>query len=203
MKKTIFITIIIILFFGFWQNCSAVNLLEKYPEISGIKIGEGTTLPEIIKYIYMFSLGIVGIVAFVSIIIGAVQYITSAGNDSKMGEAKDRITSALLGILILLSSVLILRTINPDLISLDFKLPPLTTPVVPPQPTMDYYCYSCCLEIIKPHGCDDWDKQWSCFKLEGFNEYPSANVECEATINNSCGILNWRALYKTKTEPCP
>lgn len=205
MKKIFFTILLLILFFGLLPIAKAEQkLLIEYPKIGDIDINkEGTTLPEIIKYIYLFSLGIIGLVAFVSIIIGAVQYITSAGNDSKMGEAKDRITSALLGILILLSSVLILRTINPDLTNLDFKLPALTTPVVPPQPTMDYYCYNCCLELINLHGCDDWDKQWSCFKLQGLNEYATADKACEVTVNKSCGILNWKALFLTKTEPCP
>ena len=124
MKKLFFTILLLILFFSLLPIAKAdQQLLIDYPEISGIKLGERTTLPEIIKYIYLFSLGIVGLTAFVCIIIGAVQYITSAGNDSKMGDAKDRITSALLGILVLLASVLILTTINPDLINLEFNLP--------------------------------------------------------------------------------
>jgi hypothetical protein len=123
MKKLFFTILLLILFLGLLPIAKAdQQLLIEYPEISGMKLGTETTLPKIIKYIYLFSLGIVGLTAFVSIIIGAVQYITSAGNDSKMGDAKDRITSALLGILILLASVLILRTINPDLINLEFSL---------------------------------------------------------------------------------
>lgn len=203
MKKLFFTILLLILFFGLLPIAKAdQQLLLKYPEISGIKIGEGTTLPEIIKYIYLFSLGIVGLMAFVSIIIGAVQYITSAGNDTKIGDAKDRITSALLGILILLASVLILRTINPDLINIDFKLPAIVAPG-PPSPTMDYYCYGCCDELAIPNDCDDFYKQWSCFKLEGFNEYATANKACEVTVDKSCGVLNWRALFLTKTQPCP
>jgi len=125
MKKLFFTILLLILFFGLLPIAKAdQKLLIDYPKIGEMDINkEGTTLPEIIKYIYLFSLGIVGLTAFVCIIIGAVKYITSAGNDSKMGDAKDRITSALLGILVLLASVLILTTINPDLINLEFNLP--------------------------------------------------------------------------------
>lgn len=124
MKKLFFTILLLILFFGLLPIAKAdQQLLIDYPEIGGMKLGEGTTLPEIIKYIYLFSLGIVGLTAFVCIIIGAVNYITSAGNDTKMSDAKNRITSALLGILILLASVLILRTINPDLVNIGFVLP--------------------------------------------------------------------------------
>ena len=113
----------ILLLFGFWQIVQATELLLDYPEIQGIKPGETTNLPEIIKYIYMFALGAAGFVALLAILIGAIMYVFSTGNPSKAADAKDRILSALLGILILLASVLILRTINPDLVDIGFDLP--------------------------------------------------------------------------------
>jgi hypothetical protein len=55
--------------------------------------------------------------------IGAIMYVASAGNPSRMGDAKDRIMSAILGIIILLASFLILRTISPDLVNFKISLP--------------------------------------------------------------------------------
>jgi hypothetical protein len=127
--KFIFLIGFLILFsFGIWQSCHAQQqLLINYPDIKGaLKPGETTDLPQIIKYIYMFSLGIVGIVALLAMIIGAAQYVMSAGNPSKASDAKDRIYSAILGIIILVASVLILRTINPDLVNIGFVLPAIT-----------------------------------------------------------------------------
>jgi len=49
--------------------------------------------------------------------------LTSAGSPAKISEAKDRIGSAILGLIIILASFLILKVINPDLITL--KLPGL------------------------------------------------------------------------------
>jgi hypothetical protein len=125
MKKYLLVILILsFLFIG--QNVFAVDLLLDYPEIPGAETpGKTTSLPEMIKYIYMFAIGISGVTALLVILVGAVQYATSAGNPTKAGEAKDRIFSAILGILILLASVLILRTINPDLIILDISLPSL------------------------------------------------------------------------------
>jgi len=125
MKKILFILIFCLFLFGLWQGCQAVDLLiPKYPEVPGAKgPGETTDLPEIINYIYRFALLACGVVAFVSILIGAVRYIFSAGNATIAGDAKDQITQALLGVLILLASVLILRTINPDLVNLNISLP--------------------------------------------------------------------------------
>lgn len=100
------------------KNALAVSLILDYPNIGGSDIEETTTIPGVIKYIYLFSIGIAGITALLSIIIGAFQYVTSAGSPDKVKDAKDRIFSAVIGVIILLASVLILRTINPDLVSL-------------------------------------------------------------------------------------
>lgn len=129
IAKIIILTIALIIFLGgFWHFCHAEQkLLINYPDIKGaIKPGEapeGSELPNLIKYLYMFSLGIVGIIALLSMLIGAVKYILSAGNASKAGDAKDQIYSAILGIILLLASVIILRTINPDLVKIGFEIP--------------------------------------------------------------------------------
>ena len=56
-----------------------------------------------------------GIAVFISLLIGGFLYLTSAGNPARMGEAKDRIFSALIGLVLLFSIYLILNTINPEL----------------------------------------------------------------------------------------
>ncbi len=120
MKKSIFFIVTIFVLLIIAQNCLALELLLDYPTISGKDLGDTSSIPDLISYIYKFALGACGITALVSIIIGAAQYAFSAGDSSKAGDAKDRITSALLGVLILLFSYLILNTINPDLVSLKF-----------------------------------------------------------------------------------
>lgn len=120
MKKIIFLSITIFIFLTIAQNCLALGLLLDWPKINNSQLGAEATLPDLINYIYKFALGICGLTALVSIILAAAQYALSAGDSSKMGEAKNKITQALLGILILLFSYLILYTINPDLVSLTF-----------------------------------------------------------------------------------
>lgn len=130
MKKILILTIFILLLFGFWQNVQAEQeLIIDYPPVGGTDIDSKTDLPVLIKYIYLFSLGIVGFIALASIIVGAFQYTISAGNATKIEEAKQRITQAILGILILLSTTLILGTINPDLINLKLEKDPITVPI--------------------------------------------------------------------------
>lgn len=106
------------------RSALAIELLLNYPDIEGaVKPNDAESLPQLIRYIYLFSIGIVGITALLMIIIGAISYVTSAGNPSKAQDAKDRIYSAIIGVILLLASVLILRTINPDLVSLNMSIP--------------------------------------------------------------------------------
>jgi hypothetical protein len=96
-------------------NYTCVGLESTLPKIEGINISSFETY---LSYIYQIGLGIVGITALLVIIYSGVLYITSAGNASQMGEAKDRIKSAILGLILALAAYLILYTINPDLVKL-------------------------------------------------------------------------------------
>jgi len=117
-------TKLIIIFFWIlvFSLCSFVLAQEReleveYPEISGIKpetVAIG--LPEYAKYIFNFSIIILGLVVLGALIRGGVNYLISAGQPAKLREARDQIVSALLGVVILLSSYLILTTINPELV---------------------------------------------------------------------------------------
>lgn len=88
--------------------------------------GESGTIQEPPQYILMlfrFSLAIAGLLALGMIIFGAIQYTTSAGNVARQQDAKDRITSAIYGIILLVGATLILTTINPDLALLKWEKP--------------------------------------------------------------------------------
>ncbi|MBI3046209.1 MAG: hypothetical protein HYY86_01520 [Candidatus Harrisonbacteria bacterium] len=68
-----------------------------------------------IARIYQFGLMIVGLLAFGGIVYGALKYILSAGNVGSQQDAKDQITQAVLGLVLLLGAFIILYTINPSL----------------------------------------------------------------------------------------
>jgi len=120
MKK--FLTKIIIILFLLLPTFSLALELT-YPEIMGIKIELGMDLNKLIAWLYYFIVGVSGLAAFFMLIWGGFQWLTSAGSPAKISEAKDRIGSAILGLIIILASFLILKVINPDLITL--KLPGL------------------------------------------------------------------------------
>ena len=86
-----------------------------YPSFQNFSLTLDMPLNEIVAWFYYFIIGVAGLAAFVMLVTGGVKYLTSAGNPSAIGDAKDRIKSALLGLLIILMSWLILQVINPDL----------------------------------------------------------------------------------------
>jgi hypothetical protein len=75
-------------------------------------------IAQYVARIYQFSLMVVGLLALAGLVLGAVKYILSAGNIVSQEDARDQMKAAIFGILILLGAYLILRTINPDLVTL-------------------------------------------------------------------------------------
>ena len=128
--NTQLITLVIFLFFVscFMFHVSStvaqVKLETGLPNIPGNQLPVGQELLYYIKYLFIFGLSLITIVALTQMIIGGITYILAAGNAAKVEDAKDMILQALLGIGILLVSYLLLRTINPDLVNL--KNPDLT-----------------------------------------------------------------------------
>ncbi len=73
---------------------------------------------EIIVNIYNFALMLGGILAFGMIVYGAVRYTMSGGNPSGQSDARDAITQALLGLLLLMGAFVVLNLVNPELTGL-------------------------------------------------------------------------------------
>lgn len=67
------------------------------------------------------TLGIIALLAFLMIVLGGIEYMTSELISSKQA-GKDKILNAIWGILIALGAWLILNTINPKLLEICLKL---------------------------------------------------------------------------------
>ncbi len=76
----------------------------------------GKTFGEYIAAFYFYFVSIAGILATVMMMYGGVLYVISTGNQQKLSEAKDVITSSIMGLLIALCSYAILLLINPNLV---------------------------------------------------------------------------------------
>lgn len=83
-------------------------------EIPGF--GRPSDFIQYIMAIYRFGLWTIGIAALLMITIGGFMYITSAANKNNAAKAKGIITDAIVGVILAMTSYILLYTINPDLI---------------------------------------------------------------------------------------
>ena len=120
MKKTNLILLILGLIFLSSSTVKAIDLNLQYPSFGGIDINnaDDQDLNKIIAWSYYFLVGISGFSAFFMFVWGGFEWSASAGNPNKESEAKDKLKSASIGLLIILSAYLILRVVNPDLTTL-------------------------------------------------------------------------------------
>ncbi len=101
------------------------------------KINSGTSLSAYINTIFKICIGIIGVLAVIMIIVGGVQYMSTDAIGGKE-DGKETISKAFAGLFIGLASYLILYTINPQLVSLNFGVVPVTVTSIqnyelPPQ----------------------------------------------------------------------
>ena len=112
--------LVLIFTFSFALKVNAIQLNNHYPTFGGLNINssEGQDINQIIAWLYYFIVGISGFSAFFMFVWGGFEWSSSAGDPTKIGEAKNRIKSAAIGVLIVLSAYLVLQTINPELTTL-------------------------------------------------------------------------------------
>lgn len=131
MKKFFFGFFVSLIFFllinlFFFVYVKAYTLQVPLPQLTSIEPGS-SALAVYIGNIYKFACAVAGILAVVMIVLGGYRYIFSAGNQKSIGEAKGMISSALLGLVLVFCSYLLLRTLNPALVSLKMNIPNVTT----------------------------------------------------------------------------
>lgn len=157
MKKNILIIIAAFaLFFLFIPLVKADYTLEvDYPTVGGQQ--PSADLVQYIRYLYLFALSAVGVAAFGALVYGGFQYLLSAGSVGSAEEAKKWMWGAIYGLVLALAAVLILRTINPDLINLKGpSLPTIQPPAAQPQTSAaDWSLRSDCTYMPAGTACYD------------------------------------------------
>jgi len=108
----IFLFSLIIAGFVFAQR----PLEVEYPEAGGLR-PESTVfgLSAYVKYIFNLSIIISGLLAFGTFVAGGIRYITSAGVPAFKKDASEQMFAAFIGLLVLLTSYMLLTSINPEL----------------------------------------------------------------------------------------
>lgn len=110
------------------------ELAAKYPVVCTSTSGvESCQIPWIAIYIYAiynYLLAIGGVLAVIALMVGGVIWLVSAGNASRVTQAKSWISGSLTGILILLTSYILLYQINPDLVGMKYTVLETVEPIV-------------------------------------------------------------------------
>ncbi len=126
MKKIFVITLILAGFASTYWSLKVMavdtelNFIPPCPAGGGnCQTVSGKSISEYIVRLYQFGVGFAGILAVGMIAAGAIYRGINAGNPGKQKEGEDMIKSAIWGIVLLLGSYLILKTINPELVKLD------------------------------------------------------------------------------------
>ena len=117
-KNSLFLTIFLSLLlaggFAYALEITYPNI-PFYPDINNCTGND--CMAKFISYWFGFGIMLAGVIALISLIVASVQLIASAGNPGVQGDARDRIRGALLGMVLLVSSFIIMRTINPTLVT--------------------------------------------------------------------------------------
>ena len=113
-----------------------------YPVLNtGSSITAQTSVPEYLKYVFDFSMFLGFFAVFLSLVASGILYLLAPALPNALGMARDRISGAISGLLILVTLYLIITTINPALAF--FKTTPLSKvpefPPLPPPPGVLFY----------------------------------------------------------------
>ncbi|MDD3711727.1 MAG: C39 family peptidase [Patescibacteria group bacterium] len=170
-----------------------------------------------IHAIYNYLLGIGGVLAAIVLMVAGVLWLVSAGNASRVTQAKNLITGSITGLLILFTSYIILYQINPNLIGLkyieletiDFYDIPEEAQILAPSAgpsnhgvPLYYQCSDSGKKILyhsKNSKCPDLKDY---IKIYGTQASPIGNYKGSPNLCTSgCGILStFMAVNKFKSE---
>jgi hypothetical protein len=125
-KKIIFFVAATFLMLLFYSSASAQYNnyvpMENIPGFDYNNADPASQFKSLVEGIYKFGIWTVGLAALLMIIIGGFMYLTSAGNTSKAGNAKEIITDAIYGLIVALFAFLLLFVINPDLTTINLSM---------------------------------------------------------------------------------
>jgi hypothetical protein len=113
-----------------------VTNIKKYLESSlSTKIWINLTLQEIVSNLINLFLVVAFVVFLLLLLLGGIQWITSGGDKESLAKAKAKITSAIIGIIVVICAWAILSLIRGF-----FGLEKITS-IIPPRQTSDYLSF--------------------------------------------------------------
>ncbi len=135
-------------FFGGIATCPKGEycLLVPLPGFGSSINTNTTSVGSYLGIILKIAIALAGVLAVVMIVVGGIQYMSTDSMGEKAG-GKERMTNAILGLLMALGSYALLNTINPDLLNINININKVTIGVdpeihgdVPHAPVDGKYC---------------------------------------------------------------
>ena len=102
----------------------AYELLQPLPSGSGMM--EEANLSQYLSWLYKFALTAAVFLAVLMVVIGGLQIVLGGASEAQQKAGRERIKMAVFGLILALSSYLILYVIDPQLVSKGFTLKPIT-----------------------------------------------------------------------------
>lgn len=96
------------------------------PVFDSVKESGGVDLASFFNQLYVLAVGAAAIVAVAQIMLAGFTLAYSVGNHSTIGEAREKIQNAVLGLLLVLSPTIVFGIINPDILNLKIDTSGLT-----------------------------------------------------------------------------
>ena len=186
MKKNRFLLFLGFLVFSLFLAVNFVSAIEV-----DLGLGDNPKLPEYVAFLFGWVISIAGVLALISFTIGAVQLIISGDSPEVSSSAKDRMKGAVLGLVLTLSSFLILKTINPNLINLTTKpLPEVVIAPPPPQPGVYFYLDAACKgNYYGP----------TILPMDNIEDPFGGKINCVKIINDPENDINYGVIFHKET----
>jgi hypothetical protein len=132
-RKILFFLFLGLFFLPLWPN-PKIGQIINFASALEVKLPglvDNPNLGEYISYIFNSILQIAGVLAVLAIVFGGVYHLVSLGRGKITDEGKEWVKSGVFGLVLLMSSYLILYTINPNLISIrQGSLLPISLPTI-------------------------------------------------------------------------
>ena len=110
----------------------AIVLADNTPIVPMESIGKVNNILTVIQAIIRFILIVAFIAAFIMLLIGGIRWITAGGDEKGVASARNMITAALIGLVVVLVAYAIIRLVELffgfNIISTGVNLPTITAP---------------------------------------------------------------------------
>ncbi len=111
-----------------WEEARAVDKLKLQVPLGTVEFLDHPYLVGYLEALFKYFVGITAILAAVAMMYAGYQWIFASGNQTKISSAKQTVGNAAVGLILALTAYIILNTLNPRIVQLEF--PDTTIPTV-------------------------------------------------------------------------